>query len=170
MRGVRKAFGGTVALDGVDFAVRAGEVCALVGQNGAGKSTLMSVLAGATAPDAGTMMLAGAPYAPRSPRDARNAGVAMIYQELSLAPHLSVMDNIALGAEPRRPKIRLRASISAPGSASRRTTSAMLLPSVTLTEQLYQRSGDESTGGGSSRASERRRSPASAAAPARALP
>ena len=103
MRGVRKAFGGTVALDGVDFAVRAGEVCALVGQNGAGKSTLMSVLAGATAPDAGTMMLAGAPYAPRSPRDARNAGVAMIYQELSLAPHLSVMDNIALGSEPRRP-------------------------------------------------------------------
>src|SRR6185503_15410892 len=103
MRGVRKAFGGTVALDGVDFAVRAGEVCALVGQNGAGKSTLMSVLAGATAPDAGTMMLAGMPYAPRSPRDARNAGVAMIYQELSLAPHLSVMDNIALGAEPRRP-------------------------------------------------------------------
>ncbi len=53
MRGVRKAFGGTVALDGVDLAVRGGEVCALVGQNGAGKSTLMSVLAGATAPDAG---------------------------------------------------------------------------------------------------------------------
>jgi ribose transport system ATP-binding protein len=103
MRGVRKAFGGTVALDGVDFAVRAGEVCALVGQNGAGKSTLMAVLAGATSPDAGTMMLAGTPYAPRSPRDARHAGVAMIYQELSLAPDLSVMDNIALGAEPPRP-------------------------------------------------------------------
>jgi ribose transport system ATP-binding protein len=102
MRGVRKAFGGTVALDGVDFAVRAGDVCALVGQNGAGKSTLMSVLAGATAPDAGTMTLDGAPYAPANPRDARKAGVAMIYQELSLAPHLNVMDNIALGVEPRR--------------------------------------------------------------------
>jgi ribose transport system ATP-binding protein len=102
MRGVRKAFGATVALAGVDLAVRGGEVCALVGQNGAGKSTLMSVLAGATWPDAGTMMLNGAPYAPRNPRDARKAGVAMIYQELSLAPHLSVMDNIALGAEPRR--------------------------------------------------------------------
>jgi ribose transport system ATP-binding protein len=102
MRGVRKAFGGTVALDGVDLAVRAGEVCALVGQNGAGKSTLMSVLAGATVPDGGTMQLNGAPYAPRSPREARRAGVAMIYQELSLAPHLSVMDNIALGVEPPR--------------------------------------------------------------------
>ena len=102
MRGVRKAFGGTVALDGVDLAVRGGEVCALVGQNGAGKSTLMSILAGAIAPDAGTMTLNGAPYAPRDPRDARQAGVAMIYQELSLAPHLSVMDNIALGVEPAR--------------------------------------------------------------------
>jgi ribose transport system ATP-binding protein len=102
MRQVRKAFGGTVALDGVDFAVRGGEVCALVGQNGAGKSTLMSILAGATAPDAGTMTLNGAPYAPKNPRDARHAGVAMIYQELSLAPHLSVMDNIALGVEPKR--------------------------------------------------------------------
>ena len=102
MRGVRKAFGGTVALDGVDLAVRGGEVCALVGQNGAGKSTLMSILAGATVPDAGAMTLDGAPYAPRDPREARKAGVAMIYQELSLAPHLSVMENIALGVEPRR--------------------------------------------------------------------
>jgi ribose transport system ATP-binding protein len=102
MRGVRKAFGGTVALDGVDFAVRGGEVCALVGQNGAGKSTLMSILSGATSPGAGSMVLNGEPYAPRNPRDARRAGVAMIYQELSLAPHLSVMENIALGAEPSR--------------------------------------------------------------------
>ncbi|HUP41304.1 MAG TPA: sugar ABC transporter ATP-binding protein [Vicinamibacterales bacterium] len=102
MRRVRKAFGGTVALDGVDLAVRGGEVCALVGQNGAGKSTLMSILAGAITPDAGTMTLNGAPYAPRDPREGRQAGVAMIYQELSLAPHLSVMDNIALGVEPRR--------------------------------------------------------------------
>ncbi len=102
MRGVRKLFGGTVALDGVDLAVRGGEVCALVGQNGAGKSTLMSVLAGATVPDAGMMTLNGAVYAPRDPREARKAGVSMIYQELSLAPHMSVMDNIALGVEPAR--------------------------------------------------------------------
>src|SRR4029079_6172934 len=102
MRGVRKTFGATVALDGVHFAVRAGEVCALCGQNGPGKSTLMGILSGAIRPDAGEMRLDGAPYAPREPIDARRAGVAMIYQELSLAPHLSVMENIALGVEPAR--------------------------------------------------------------------
>jgi ribose transport system ATP-binding protein len=102
MTGVRKAFGATVALDGVDMAVHGGEVCALVGQNGAGKSTLMAILAGALRPDAGSMTLGGQPYAPAAPLDARRAGVAMIYQELSLAPHLSVQENIALGAEPAR--------------------------------------------------------------------
>src|SRR3954463_8276060 len=102
MRGIRKAFGATVALDGVDLAVAPGEICALVGQNGAGKSTLMAILSGALAPDAGSMTLEGRAFAPRSPIDARRAGVAMIYQELSLAPHLSVMENILLGAEPTR--------------------------------------------------------------------
>jgi ribose transport system ATP-binding protein len=102
MRGVGKAFGATAALDGVDFAVDRGEVCALVGQNGAGKSTLMAILAGAIAPDAGAMRLDGEPYAPRDPFEARRAGVAMIHQELSLAPHLSVMENVVLGAEPVR--------------------------------------------------------------------
>ena len=102
MRGVRKAFGATVALDGVDLAVREGEVCGLVGQNGAGKSTLMAILAGALKPDAGSMRLGGAPYAPHDPLDARRAGVAMIYQELSLAPHLTAMENIVLGVEPTR--------------------------------------------------------------------
>lgn len=115
MRGIRRSFGPTVALDGVDVAVRAGEICALVGQNGAGKSTLMSVLSGALAPDAGTMALDGVPYAPASPLEARTAGVAMIYQSLSLAPHLSVMENISLGLEPtragcvRRDEVRRRA-------------------------------------------------------------
>jgi ribose transport system ATP-binding protein len=102
MRGVRKSFGPTVALAGVDLTVDAGEVCALVGQNGAGKSTLMSVLSGAITPDAGQMRLDGARYAPPSPLEARRAGVAMIYQGLSLAPHLSVAENIALGLEPTR--------------------------------------------------------------------
>jgi ribose transport system ATP-binding protein len=102
MRGVHKAFGATVAVDGVDLAVASGEVCALVGQNGAGKSTLMAILSGAIRPDAGTMWLDGVPYAPREPIDARRAGVAMIHQELSLAAHLTVMENIGLGMEPVR--------------------------------------------------------------------
>ncbi len=102
MRGIRKAFGATIALAGVDLAVAGGEICGLLGQNGAGKSTLMSILAGAQAPDAGTMAIDGVPFAPRSPIEARRAGVAMIYQELSLAPHLTVMENILLGAEPMR--------------------------------------------------------------------
>jgi ribose transport system ATP-binding protein len=102
MRGIRKAFGATIALDGVDLSVAPGEICGLVGQNGAGKSTLMAILAGALQPDAGSMTLDGRPYAPRNPIEARRAGVAMIYQELSLAPHLSVMENVLLGAEPTR--------------------------------------------------------------------
>jgi ribose transport system ATP-binding protein len=102
MRGIRKAFGATQALDGVDLSVAAGEICGLVGQNGAGKSTLMAVLSGALAPDAGAMTIDGRPYAPRSPIEARRAGVAMIYQELSLAPDLTVMENLLLGAEPLR--------------------------------------------------------------------
>src|SRR5438067_2870451 len=102
MQGVRKRFGATIALDGVDLGVDGGEVLALVGENGAGKSTLMKVLSGAYQPDEGQMWLDGAPYHPRNPLEARRAGVAMIYQELSLAPHLSVAENILLGAEPRR--------------------------------------------------------------------
>ncbi len=80
--------------------VRAGHVLALIGENGAGKSTLMKVLSGAHSPDSGTMQLSGRPFAPKGPHDARTAGVGMIYQELNLAPDLSVEDNIVLGKEP----------------------------------------------------------------------
>jgi ribose transport system ATP-binding protein len=100
MRNVHKRFGATIALAGVDLAVQGGSVHALVGENGAGKSTLMKVLSGAHPPDAGQMWLDGEPYRPRNPLHARRSGVAMIYQELSLAPHLSVMENILLGVEP----------------------------------------------------------------------
>jgi len=100
MRGIHKRFGATVALAQVDFEVRAGEVHALVGENGAGKSTLMKILSGALQPEAGSMLLAGRPYQPRSPLQARRQGVGMIYQELSLAPHLTVAENLLLGMEP----------------------------------------------------------------------
>ncbi|MBM3334932.1 sugar ABC transporter ATP-binding protein [Candidatus Sumerlaeota bacterium] len=99
MRGIRKAFGSTVALDGVDFAVRRGEVHGLIGENGAGKSTLMKALSGALSADTGEMFLDGQPYKPSHSAAARRLGVAMIYQELTLAPHLTVEDNIALGLE-----------------------------------------------------------------------
>ncbi|HTS16446.1 MAG TPA: sugar ABC transporter ATP-binding protein [Verrucomicrobiae bacterium] len=115
MRGIRKSFGATHALKGVSLSVAPGEVVALVGENGAGKSTLMKVLSGAHVPDEGQMFLDGTEYAPRDPLHARALGVAMIYQELALAPHLSVMENILLGIEPHRgplmnwPEMRTRA-------------------------------------------------------------
>ena len=99
MSGVRKRFGATVALDGVDLLVRPGEVHALIGENGAGKSTLMKVLSGALPADDGQMLLDGRPYRPAGPLDARRHGIAMIYQELNLAPHLTVEENVMLGIE-----------------------------------------------------------------------
>ena len=102
MDSISKRFAATHALRHVSFQARSGRVLALIGENGAGKSTLMKVLAGAIPPDHGTMRLAGAKYAPRGPQDARAAGVAMIYQELNLAPDLSVADNVTLGNEPNR--------------------------------------------------------------------
>jgi ABC-type sugar transport system ATPase subunit len=102
MRGVVKRFGATLALDGVDLTVAPGEVHALIGENGAGKSTLMKVLSGAVRPDAGTMHLDGQPFTPVGPLAARAAGVAMIYQELTLAPHLTVEQNLTLGVEHHR--------------------------------------------------------------------
>ena len=102
MNGVRKRFGATIALANVDLQVRPGEVHALIGENGAGKSTLMKVLSGAISPDAGRMELDGQAFAPRRPEDARAHGVAMIYQELTLAPHLTVEENVMLGMEQTR--------------------------------------------------------------------
>jgi ribose transport system ATP-binding protein len=100
LSGIRKRFGPTIALDGVDLDLRPGEVHALIGENGAGKSTLMNVLAGSLRADAGEMMLRGAPYAPSGPLDARRSGVALIHQELSLCGHLTVAENILMGLEP----------------------------------------------------------------------
>lgn len=102
MSGVQKSFGGTCALRNVSFSVAPGEVHALIGENGAGKSTLMKILSGACRPDAGSIQLDGEPLASADPLSARRRGIAMIYQELNLAPHLSVEENILLGEEPAR--------------------------------------------------------------------
>src|SRR2546421_11129835 len=100
MSGVQKTFGATRALKNVSFEVAPGEVHALIGENGAGKSTLMKILSGAYRANAGTIVIDGKPFTPESPHHARRSGIAMIYQELTLAPHLSVEENILLGAEP----------------------------------------------------------------------
>ncbi len=97
---VRKSFGATCALKNVSFEVAPGEVHALIGENGAGKSTLMKILSGAHLPDSGQIELNGQAFIPLNPLHAKRSGVAMIYQELMLAPHLSVEENILLGEEP----------------------------------------------------------------------
>jgi ribose transport system ATP-binding protein len=102
MIGIRKAFPGVVALHGVDLEVRHGEVHVLLGENGAGKSTLMKILSGACTKDAGQIWIEDAEVDISSPRQARDAGVATIYQELMLVPTLSAAENITLGREPRR--------------------------------------------------------------------
>ena len=99
MQGISKRFGATRALRNVSLNVLPGQVLALIGENGAGKSTLMKILSGAHPPDEGRMELDGQPFAPANPHQGRMAGVAMIYQELNLAPDLSVEDNIMLGQE-----------------------------------------------------------------------
>ena len=102
LENIHKSFGPVRALRGVNLVVRPGEVHGLIGENGAGKSTLMKVLSGVHQPDDGRMAFDGRPYAPASPLEGRAAGVSMIYQELILAPHLTVEENITLGLEQAR--------------------------------------------------------------------
>jgi len=99
MRGIRKAFSGVQALDGVDLELRAGEVMALVGENGAGKSTLVNTLAGVEAPDQGEIFLNGEVVEISNPERAQQLNIAIIHQELNLAAHLSVAENIFVGRE-----------------------------------------------------------------------
>jgi len=102
MHGITKEFPGTRALSGVDLHVKYGEVVSLLGENGAGKSTLMKVLSGVYMADGGHMTLNEEPYRPTGPRDAAAAGVALIHQELSILPNLSIAENIFIGRQPTR--------------------------------------------------------------------
>jgi ribose transport system ATP-binding protein len=102
LKGIHKSFGPTIALEGVDLELQKGEVHALIGENGAGKSTLMNVIAGSLRADKGEMRIDGRDYSPVSPLDARTHGIALIHQELSLCPHLSVAENVLMGIESSR--------------------------------------------------------------------
>ncbi|WP_084106160.1 sugar ABC transporter ATP-binding protein [Demequina sp. NBRC 110056] len=101
MRGITISFPGVLALDGVDFFLRPGEVHSLMGENGAGKSTLIKALTGVYAIDAGTITVAGARRSFESTADAQEAGISTVYQEVNLCANLSVGENVMLGHEPR---------------------------------------------------------------------
>lgn len=102
MQGVNKRFGNTQALKDMQLTIRAGEIHALMGENGAGKSTLMKILAGVYKPDSGTITIHGQETKIGNPIEARRLGISLIYQELSIAPNLTVAENVFMGSEPRK--------------------------------------------------------------------
>ncbi|WP_284618089.1 ATP-binding cassette domain-containing protein [Aquabacterium humicola] len=102
-RGLVKRYGQVTALDGADFELRAGEILAVIGDNGAGKSSLIKALSGAIVPDDGEIRLDGQPIRFRSPIDARRAGIETVYQDLAVAPAMTIAENLFLGRELRRP-------------------------------------------------------------------
>ncbi|HVI34871.1 MAG TPA: ATP-binding cassette domain-containing protein, partial [Gaiellales bacterium] len=102
LRDVGKTFGSVIALDGISTSVRAGEVTCVLGDNGAGKSTLIKILSGVHRPDRGEVLLDGAPVAWSAPREALDAGIATVYQDLAMIPLMAVWRNFFLGREPTR--------------------------------------------------------------------
>jgi ribose transport system ATP-binding protein len=102
LRNVHKTYGPIEVLRRFDLDVAPGEVVALLGENGAGKSTVSNIISGAILPSSGEMQWQGAPFAPANPREAINAGVGMIHQELLLLPHLSIAENIFVGRYPMK--------------------------------------------------------------------
>ena len=102
-RGLVKRYGQVTALDGADFELLPGEILAVIGDNGAGKSTLIKALSGAIIPDAGAMFLDGRPVTFHTPIDARRQGIETVYQDLALAPAMTIAENLFLGREIHRP-------------------------------------------------------------------
>lgn len=102
-KGLMKRYGTVVAMNGADFELMPGEICAVIGDNGAGKSTLIKALSGAVMPDYGEILLDGKPVHFRNPEDAREAGIETVYQNLAMSPALSIADNMFLGREWRKP-------------------------------------------------------------------
>jgi simple sugar transport system ATP-binding protein len=102
-RNIRRRFGHVHALDGANFAIYPGEICALIGDNGAGKSTLVKILSGADRPDEGSILLEGREVSLNNPTTAQRLGIATVYQDLALAPELTASENLFLGREILRP-------------------------------------------------------------------
>ena len=102
-KGLVKRFGQVTALDGMDFDLRAGEILAVIGDNGAGKSSLIKCLSGASIPDVGEIWLDGNPVQFKGPIDARRGGIETVYQDLAVAPAMSIAENLFLGREIQRP-------------------------------------------------------------------
>ena len=98
-RGLVKRYGQVIALDGADFELRAGEILAVIGDNGAGKSSLIKALSGATIPDEGEIKLDGQVIHFKSPADARREGIETVYQDLAVAPAMTIAENLFLGRE-----------------------------------------------------------------------
>jgi fructose transport system ATP-binding protein len=101
-KGLIKRYGQVTALDGADFELRAGEILAVIGDNGAGKSSLIKCLSGASIPDEGEIVLDGKPIHFRNPMDARRVGIETVYQDLAVAPAMTIAENLFLGREVRR--------------------------------------------------------------------
>ena len=104
-KGLVKRYGHVTALDGADFELRPGEIMAVVGDNGAGKSSLIKALCGALVPDEGEILLDGRRVRFRNPMEARRAGIETVFQELAVAPAMTIAENLFLGREPRRPGV-----------------------------------------------------------------
>jgi fructose transport system ATP-binding protein len=102
-QGLVKRYGQVTALDGADFELRAGEILAVIGDNGAGKSSLIKALSGAVVPDEGEIRLDGQTIHFKSPIEARRAGIETVYQDLAVAPAMTIAENLFLGRELRRP-------------------------------------------------------------------
>jgi len=98
-KGLTKRYGQVTALDGADFELRAGEILAVIGDNGAGKSSLIKCLSGATIPDEGDIVLDGKPIHFKNPMDARRVGIETVYQDLAVAPAMTIAENLFLGRE-----------------------------------------------------------------------
>jgi len=102
-KGLVKKYGQVTALDGVDFELRAGEILAVIGDNGAGKSSLIKALSGALVPDEGEILMNGQPIHMKSPIDARRHGIETVYQDLAVAPAMTIAENLFLGRELFKP-------------------------------------------------------------------